>query len=135
MRRRQLLATDIKLEIEGNPRRMRTRQGAPATHQTIWRAGVADTSYGHYKPQTADNLSDIQKSWIGKKIIYMDNRVPSRNGVQEYEIAKYAQPEEYRIIIVNSMNGTSSKVTGEYIPSRMNIFVDTNDVIVGINYF
>jgi hypothetical protein len=59
--------------------------------------------------------------------------------VSEFEIANYCKPLSYRILYVIIANNGKiylrSKPTVDYVPSRLNIFVTTDNTIRLISYF
>jgi hypothetical protein len=136
-------------------RKKRTYLSAPSgVHSSIMRAQA-------YKPESGATLDQNQNSWIGKRIIYMGPSLAQmrdrRNAatvdtVREEEIAHYALPNIYRIIYVDEATDAQnlmfyddqaiskslrarSILNVDFRPSRLNILVDTNDIIRGIRYF
>ena len=136
MYRRQLLENDDRNFIQGNPRRMRTYNAALSDKPSVLRAQAV-------KPLSGADLEPVQKSWIGKKLIYMASGKDDielsgfrqglqhnpNNSVSEYLIAQYARPNIYRIIYPNT------KFAYDHRPGRMNVFVDGNDIIRDIQFF
>lgn len=134
MYRRQLLENDDRNFIEGNPRRMRTYNAALSDKPSVLRAQAV-------KPISGADLEPVQKSWIGKKLIYMASGkddielsgfrqgLPRPDTISEYVIAQYARPNIYRIIYPNT------KYAYDHRPGRMNIFVDGNDIVRDVQYF
>jgi hypothetical protein len=105
-----------------------------------------------YKPESSsDGLDAVQESWIGKYFI-PDGSQPKHperdNYVLEREIANYLRQRrwQYQVLFVGRPNagkymarGTGIDVVSKpdvlYKPSRMNIFVTTDDKIQKIEFF
>jgi len=125
-------------------------------HQTSPRKWRSYTSAATYSPSIYNKcgngckqpeLTPMEHSWIGKKILYWTGDSISsyvkqvretkygKNSIGEYEIAKYARPNIYRILFLDQDGKIKSKPEVSYRPGRMNILVDTNDIIRGVLYF
>jgi hypothetical protein len=152
MIRRPQLTQDAPQERGNDYRKKRTYMSAPrGTHSSIMRAAA-------YKPDSGAELDSRMSKWIGKRIIYIGQESTigfyETNYVKEEDIAYTALPNSYRIIYVNDpKNGPKndlmfyddpliqkslmarSLLTVDYRPARMNILVDTSNIIRDVRFF
>lgn len=143
MRRRFVESHNVVNFHEWTPQKGRSVMSTNAFHPTnLYRKNL--------RPESgADKLDYVQLSWIGKYLI-PDGAMPKYperdNYVLEKEITKYAYPWHYQILFIGRPDAPKYMATGTnidvvskpdvlYKPSRMNIFVDTNDKIKKIEYF
>jgi|ERR1700678_2382360 len=137
--RRQLISDELRYSHQTSPRKRRTTQGSSLFQPTIL-----------YMNKIDNTNRFVPNNWIGKKFIpwngeYIQSYVRSiqlgtnnKNVVSEFEIANYCKSNSYRILyVVVDVNGVfvKSKPSIEYIPSRMNIFLTTDNVIYNVLYF
>jgi hypothetical protein len=135
MLRRQVLSHDDLVHKEfyhqTSPRKWRTYGSAKNYIPSIMYSGIP---------------KGIDSSWVGKKIIYWNGdsvksyirqirETKYGDSISEYDIARYARPNIYRIIFVDNNGIIRSKIETSYQPSRMNIFVNDKDIITKISYF
>jgi len=138
MLRRQLLSNEVINEHKHTPQYWRTFRYTSAFQPSLYRGGL------HKRPRGSDNLSDEQKSWIGKLFVpagYKPSRevLKSKKYVHESSIAHYAKPYIYRVLYLGTPSsvipGIRNKVSIDYSPFRLNIILDNRDIIRYIEYF
>jgi len=136
MMRRQVISDELRYTHQHSPRKIRTFNGTSLFQPSLL-----------YK----DTMQVMDpKNWVGKKLIpwngeiiadYIKNVYLGKNDpdvISEFEIADYCKPRSYRILYVFIKDGKMylrSKPTVDYVPSRLNIFVTTDDVIRLVSYF
>ncbi len=134
--RRQLISDELRYSHQHSPRKIRTFNG---------------TSLFQPSALYKDSMQVLDpKKWVGKKLIpwngelitdYIRNVYLNKNDpdvVSEFEVANFCKPRAYRILYVikdgNKMY-LKSKATADYIPSRLNIFLTTDNIIQLVSYF
>jgi hypothetical protein len=130
------------------PRKWRSRSRALNIAANVGSTSYAPTimyqkSKGFYIPGPGSE----EYSWIGKRILYWTgDSIPSyvkrnrmlhygKHQIGEYEIALFARAGTYRILFVDNHGRLKSKPEVSYQSARMNIFVDSNDIIRAVAYF
>lgn len=146
MRRRTVISHEMVNQHSHTPQKMRTIPHTKDFQDSLF------YMRGQYKPTSgAEELDRTQLSWIGKFYIPEGKRPSNprlRNYVYELEIAKYSRSFEFRVLYLrpgcnrqpNFMArstgiNTASKPIADYRPARMNIYLDTRNIIRGIGYF
>jgi hypothetical protein len=134
------------------PRKWRTYEYSTAYQPSVMHAGSLV-----YSAKSGDPAFD----WVGKKIVYWngdsvwdyarqlqslyDPSDPNgerrgkinkdANVVYEYDIAKFCRPNIYRFIYIDENGKFLSKPETSYRPGRMNLLIDRQDIIRGVQYF
>ena len=139
MIRRQLISDELRYSHQTSPRKTRTYVGSSLYQPTLL-----------YVSKLDQNTLPKPESWVGKELIPWNGEFiqPYLRSIQlginnpkiisEFEIANYCKSNYYRIFYVYYQNGemyVKSKPSIDYVPSRMNIFLTTDNVIRKIMYF
>jgi hypothetical protein len=136
--RRHLISNELRYKHQTSPRKIKTHRGSSLFQPTIL-----------YKSALSSNPL---VPWIGKKLIPWNGEYiqPYLRSVQlglnnpyvisEFEIADYCKPNSYRILYmvwcpIHQQYVVKSKPQVDYVPSRLNIMLTTDNIIKNVLYF
>ncbi len=129
--RRQLISDELRYSHQTSPRKVRTCLGV----------SIIPTILYDNKKYNSD-----PKDWIGKLLIPWNGEnienymrlttlgLNNRKIINEFDISNYTKTI-YRIIYIDEFGYMKSKPSVDKVPSRLNIFLTTDNIIRHVSYF